>query len=124
MRRSMRSALALALGLAACTVRHVAAQTPTHDQLIAQGALSYVFYCAACHGGNAGGDPARHVPALAGGSASLLARELAELQKAARAAGGKDSGHHAGAFAQLNAEDIERIAEYLSSLAPPPPAAQ
>ncbi len=120
----MRSALALAAGLAACAARLVAAQTPPGDRLIAQGAVSYTFYCAACHGGNGGGKAAAHVPQLAGRSAASLVWQISALQQAVL--GGRTDGMatHPQVLAQLNASQIEAIAAYLASLAPPPEAAQ
>jgi mono/diheme cytochrome c family protein len=122
--RSMRSALALAVGLAACAARLVAAQTPTADQLIAQGAVSYTFYCAACHGGNGGGNAAEHGPQLAGRSAASLERQIAALRQAARTRRSDAAAKHMRVLVQLNAGQVEAIAEYLASLAPLPQAAQ
>jgi cytochrome c553 len=117
-------ALALAAVLAlSAAARPIAAQSSPGAQLTARGAVSYALYCAACHGGNGGGNPASHAPELAGRAAAALARQLSELRHAARAAGVQGKRPHANALAQLNAEDIEGIAEYLASLAPPPPAA-
>jgi cytochrome c553 len=118
--RSRVRVFALAVGLIPCVASLVAAQTATNDQLVARGALSYAFYCAACHGGNGGGDAAGHVPRLAGRSAASLVQETSALRDAA--GNGKGDAHHAR-VAQLNTEQIEGIAEYLASLAPPPSAA-
>ncbi|HTW37027.1 MAG TPA: cytochrome c [Steroidobacteraceae bacterium] len=121
--RSRYGALALAAGLLACAARIVAAQTGGSDQLIAQGALNYTFYCSSCHGGNAGGNPTAHAPPLAGQTAAPLEREIAALRKAARTTRDPAAASHASVLAQLNGEQIEGIAEYLASLAPPPSAA-
>ncbi|HTX25017.1 MAG TPA: c-type cytochrome [Steroidobacteraceae bacterium] len=122
--RSMRSALALAAGLAACAVRLVAAPTPTVDQLIAQGALSYTFYCAACHGGNGGGNAAARVPQLAGRSAAALVRQISALRQVTLTGPSEGTARHPRVLVQLNAGQIAAIAEYLASLVPPPAAAR
>jgi cytochrome c553 len=122
--RSMRSALALAVGVAACAAHLVAAQTLTGDQLIAQGALSYTFSCAACHGANGGGNAVQRVPQLAGRSAASLVRQISALRQAALSGGSEGKGKHARVIVQLSAGQIEAIAQYLASLAPPPEAAQ
>jgi cytochrome c553 len=122
--RSGFRALALAAGLAVCAAHIVTAQTSTGDQLIARGALSYAFYCAACHGGNGGGSPVAHVPQLAGRNAAWLARQIAALRDAPRTGRSQATANHARVLGQLSAAQIEGIAEYLASLAPPPSVAQ
>ncbi|HUN73395.1 MAG TPA: c-type cytochrome [Steroidobacteraceae bacterium] len=118
--RSSYRALVLAAGLVICAATLVAAQTRTADQLVARGALSYTFYCADCHGGNGAGDAAKHVPELAGRSAASLVRDISALQDAARASRGQATNRHARVLSRLNSEQIEAIADYLASLAPPP----
>jgi len=118
--RSRYCALALAAGLAACATRSIAGQAAPADQLVARGALSYTFYCADCHGGNGAGDAAKHVPQLAGRSAASLVRDISALQDAARASRGQATNQHARVLSRLNSEQIEAIADYLASLAPPP----
>ena len=118
--RSSYRALVLAAGLVICAATLVAAQTRTADQLVARGALSYTFYCADCHGGNGAGDAAKHVPQLAGRSAASLVRDISALQDAARASRGQATNQHARVLSRLNSEQIEAIADYLASLAPPP----
>lgn len=96
--------------------------------LRAQGIIDYVYFCAGCHGANGEGSQHRHVPALAGRSSQLLASEISSLQ--ARTPGGdgppgRQPAHspHQRALAQLSAAQIQAIAAYLASLAPPPAAA-
>jgi cytochrome c553 len=119
-----QSVLALAVGIAVCAASLVAAQTSTADQLIARGALSYTFYCAACHGANGGGNAAEHAPQLAGRSAPVLVRQIAGLRAPDSAApAAVATSPHARALAELSAANIQGIAAYLASLAPPPPSA-
>jgi cytochrome c553 len=113
--------LALAHIVAVCAAHAVAAQSRDSDQLTAHGAISYVFYCAACHGGNGGGDALHHVPPLAGRAAAALVRQITALKDAAGPGG--SGGNHARSLAALNAAQIEGIADYLASLVPPPSAA-
>jgi len=121
--RSSYRPLVLAAGLVICAATLVAAQTRTGDQL-AQGALSYTFYCADCHGGNGAGDAAKHVPQLAGRSAASLVRDISALQDAARPTRGRATDRHARVLSRLHSEQIKAIADYLASLAPPPSFAQ
>jgi cytochrome c553 len=123
MYRSGYCALALAAGLATCAASIIAAPTTSGDQLIARGALSYTFYCAACHGGNGEGNAADHVPQLAGRNAAVLGREISMLKDAARTDRARVTDTHARVLAPLSAEQIEGIADYLTSLAPAPLAA-
>lgn len=115
--------LALAAGLVTCAAQIVAAQRAGGDQLIAQGALNYTFYCSSCHGGNAGGNPATRAPPLAGQPSASLVREIAALRQRAHTSRTPAAAQHASVLAQLQGEQIEGIAEYLASLAPPPSAA-
>lgn len=91
---------------------------PTDDAVLAaQGALTYVYLCAECHGGSGEGKLAKHAPRLAGKSPDTLVRQLLQLKSDPPAAQG---AVHAKAFAQLDREAIEGVALYLSTLAPPP----
>jgi cytochrome c553 len=122
--RSRLRVLALAVGIAVCAASLLAAQTSTGDQLMAQGALSYTFYCAACHGANGGGNSAEHAPQLAGRPVPALVRQIAGLRAPDPAsAAAAATNAHARALAALSAANIQGIAAYLASLAPPPPIA-
>jgi cytochrome c553 len=118
--RGLKSVRALAAGIALCAASLAAAQTATGDQLIARGALSYTFYCAACHGGNAGGNTAEHAPQLAGRSLRMLLRQISGLRAPDSTSPAAAASAHARALAALSAENIQGIAAYLASLAPPP----
>jgi cytochrome c553 len=123
--RSSFRALGLGLAACACVARIVAAQDSAGEQLMAQGAVSYAFYCAGCHGGNGGGHPGKHVPQLAGRPSASLLKEISALQAAARTgrSGAAGRSTHARVLAELSAKQLQGIAEYLASLAPPPPVA-
>ena len=47
--------------------------------------------CAACHGGDAQGNPALNAPALAGQSADYLARQIGHYQAGIRGADARDT---------------------------------
>lgn len=116
--------LALTVGIAVCAASLVAAQTSTGDQLIAQGALSYTFYCAGCHGANGGGNAAEHAPELAGRSVPALVQQIAGLRAPdSVSSAATATSAHVRALAELSAANIQGIAAYLASLAPPPPIA-
>jgi cytochrome c553 len=83
----------------------------------ARAAIDYVYLCADCHGGIGEGNLARGVPPLAGRSARDLQQRLAQLRMAQGRAGRPD---HTRVLSKLNQGDMDAIANYLSTLVPPP----
>jgi len=82
--------------------------------------------CAACHGQQAEGMPAMHAPALAGQSASYLARQLGHFKDGLRGTDSADTyGQQMRAMAAIlpNQAAIEAVSSYIASLPRTAPAA-
>lgn len=90
---------------------------PVSSPDMAPGAVDYVYLCGDCHGAIGEGNEAKGIPPLAGRPARDLEQRLAQLRTRNSGSGWPD---HAQVLDQLNQADIDAIADYLSSLVPPP----
>jgi cytochrome c553 len=77
------------------------------------GAALYAQRCSSCHGANAGGDEARAIPRVAGQHYEYLRRQFYDAVDGRRP---NFSPEHIRLLAQLEHDDIEAVADYLSRL--------
>ncbi|UTA47005.1 cytochrome c [Simiduia sp. 21SJ11W-1] len=107
----MRSLIAVCLLSIACTALHATPQYQT---------------CISCHGDQGQGNPALKAPALAGQSASYLARQLSHFKAGIRGSDASDTlGQQMRAMANTLPDQaaIEAVSNYLSTLPRTWPAA-
>lgn len=88
-------------------------QGPGND--LALGERLYREHCVACHGRQAQGDAARHIPALGGQHYHYLVRELERIRLGKRHNADPEMKQHILTFAD---RDMRAVTDYLSRLVP------